>query len=182
MKAFKKIMDAIAGVEKLCLVITGAGCTLITFLAVCVRKFNQLLSNMQAGVKLPQFTWSEEMVINFFILMIMCGCALAARDGGLISLSLIYDAVSLKARKVLAVIVSVVNSAFYILVIKTGFDKVAQQIANDKRTSILMWPEWMFTIFLPIGCILLVLHTVEHCIAVCQTQEEPKEIKEGEKA
>lgn len=182
MKVYKKIMDVLAGVEKFGLIATGAGCTLLTFIAVCVRKLNSMLSGMGASFKFPQFTWSEELVINFFVLMIMCGCALAAREGGLISLSLIYDAVSLKAKKVLAAIVGVVNSAFYILVIKTGFDKVAQQIANNKRTSILMWPEWIFTIVLPIGCILMVLHTIEYCMEIFAMKEDPAELEKGEEA
>ena len=104
--------------------------------------------------------------------MIMCGCALSAREGGLISLSLIYDMVSLKAKKVIATISNAVNIAFYIIVIKTGFDKVATQMATNKRTSILLWPEWIFMIFLPIGSILLLLHTVEHLMKIYAMKEE----------
>ncbi len=75
MKVYKKIMDVLAAVEKFILIVTGLGTTFITFFAVVGRK--------TAWFK---FTWSEEIVINVFIIMIMCGCALAAREGGLISL------------------------------------------------------------------------------------------------
>ena len=104
--------------------------------------------------------------------MIMCGCALAARDGGLISLSLIYDAVPLKGKKIIATIAGAVSVAFYGIVIKTGFDKVATQMATNKRTSILLWPEWVFMIFLPIGAILLLLHTLEYLMKVYAMKEE----------
>ena len=89
MKVFTKIMDVVAKIEGLILIVTGLMTTLITFLSVVGRK--------TAWYK---FTWSEEIVINVFILMIMVGCALAAREGGLISLSLVFDAVPLKAKKV----------------------------------------------------------------------------------
>lgn len=161
MKIYGKIMDLLAMIEKFILVVTGLGTTVITFLAVVGRKTGWY-----------KFTWSEEIVINVFIIMIMCGCALAARDGGLISLSLIYDAVPLKGKKIIATIASAVSVAFYVIVIKTGFDKVATQMATNKRTSILLWPEWVFMIFLPIGAILLLLHTLEHLFKVYAMKEE----------
>ena len=171
MKIYKKIMDFLAVIEKFVLIVTGLGTTIITFLAVVGRK--------TAWYK---FTWSEEIVINVFIIMIMCGCALAAREGGLISLSLIYDMVPLKAKKVIATISNAVNVAFYVIVIKTGFDKVASQMATNKRTSILLWPEWIFMIFLPIGSILLLLHTLEHLMGVYALKEDPAKAANGKEA
>lgn len=171
MKIYTKIMDFLAVIEKFILIVTGLGTTFITFFAVVGRKSGWY-----------KFTWSEEIVINVFIIMIMCGCALAARDGGLISLSLIYDAVSLKAKKVIATISNAVCVAFYIIVIKTGFDKVATQIATNKRTSILLWPEWVFMIFLPIGAILLLLHTLEYLMKVYAMKEDPAKESDGKEA
>jgi TRAP-type C4-dicarboxylate transport system permease small subunit len=164
-------MDFLAVIEKLVLIVTGLGTTFITFFAVVGRKTGWY-----------KFTWSEEIVINVFIIMIMCGCALSARDGGLISLSLIYDAVSLKAKKVIATISTTVSVVFYLIVIKTGFDKVATQIATNKRTSILLWPEWIFMIFLPIGSILLLLHTIEYLMKVYAMKEEPVQGPDGKGA
>lgn len=171
MKIYKKIMDGLAAVEKLVLMITGIGTTALTFINVCVRKFSD-----------SQFAWTEELVVNFFVLLIMCGCALCAREGSLISLSLIYDSVSEKVRKVLTVIITVINLGFYVLVLKTGIDKVLTQMANGKRTSSLMWPEWVFTIFLPIGAVLLILHTVEFCVDQFAKKPEGKEIEGGSNA
>ena len=54
--------------------------TVITFANVVVRKLSD-----------SQFAWTEELVINLFVLMIMMGCALCAREGSLISLSLVFD-------------------------------------------------------------------------------------------
>lgn len=171
MKIYSKIMDLLAVIEKFILIVTGIGTTFITFFAVVGRK--------TAWYK---FTWSEEIVINVFIIMIMCGCALAARDGGLISLSLIYDAVPLKAKKVIATIANAVSVAFYVIVIKTGFDKVASQMATNKRTSILLWPEWIFMIFLPIGSILLLLHTIEYLMKIYALKEDPAAKADGKEA
>ena len=113
----------------------------------------------------------------------MVGCALAAREGGLISLSLVFDAVPLKAKKVIATLSSIISFIFYVIVVKTGFDKVAQMIASDKRTSILLWPEWIFMLFLPVGAILLILHSFEYLMKIYSLKEDPnKKAEEKEEA
>ena len=45
-------------------------------------------------------------------------------------------------------------------------------MANGKRTPSLMVPEWMFTVFLPVGCIFLLLHTIEYCMDFLSKKEE----------
>ena len=63
-------------------------------------------------------------------------------------------------------IITVANTVFCLILVKTGFDKVMTQMANGKKTPSLLLPEWIFTIFLPIGAIFLILHTIEFCIDV----------------
>ena len=58
------------------------------------------------------------------------------------------------------------------MLFKTGLDKVLTQIANGKTTFSLGWPEWVFTIFLPIGCVFLTLHTIEFFIDVMRGQAD----------
>ncbi len=150
MKAYKKIMDVIATIEKVVISVVLVFVTAITFANVVVRKLTT-----------SQFAWSEELVINLFVLLIMLGCALAAQEGSLISLSLVYDRLGKGAKKVFISIITLASLAFWGILIKTGFDKVVNQMGTGKHTSSLNWPEWVFTIFLPIGAIFLVLHTIE---------------------
>ena len=150
MKVYKKIMDIIATIEKVILSVVLVFVTAITFTNVVVRKLTT-----------SQFAWSEELVINLFVLLIMLGCALSARDGSLISLSLVYDRLGKGGKKVFISITTVFSLIFWGILIKTGYDKVLNQIGTGKHTSSLNWPEWVFTIFLPIGAVFLVLHTIE---------------------
>lgn len=122
-----------------------------------------LQGEMAAGTGQHQL---EELVINVFILMIMLGCALATRDGSMITLSLIFDNVGVGGKKILTVIDTVVNLIFYAILIYTGFNKVFDQISTGKETFSLGWPEWVFTILLPIGSIFLVLHAIEYLVDV----------------
>ena len=161
MKAYKKLMHVLAKFESFVMSTILSVVTLITFANVVVRKLTD-----------GQFAWSEELSINLFVLLIMMGCGLCAREGSLISLSLIYDFVSQKVKKIMVVIITVVNSSFWLLLLVTGIKKVMTQMSNGKRTPSLMLPEWVFTIFLPIGCVFLLLHTIEYCMDFLSKKEE----------
>lgn len=161
MKAYKSLMNGLAKLESLVMSVILMFVTLLTFANVCVRYLSD-----------GQFAWSEELVVNLFVILIMMGCGLCAREGSLITLSLVFDLVKMKAKKVLVAIGSVVNLAFWIILMYTGIEKVITQMANGKRTPSLMIPEWIFTAFLPIGCIFLILHTIEYCIDFLAKKEE----------
>lgn len=154
MQVYKKIMNGLAFVEKLFLSVVLVFVTAITFTNAMVRKLSEN----------SQIAWTEELVINLFVLLIMFGCALAIREGGLITLSLIFDRLKRKGQKAFVVIITIANSAFWLILIKTGIDKVINQMGTGKRTPILGYPEWIFTIFLPIGALLLLLHTIEYFV------------------
>ena len=167
MQAYKKIMGGIAEFEKIVLSVILVFVTVITFANVVVRKLSD-----------SQFAWTEELVINLFVLMIMMGCALCAREGSLISLSLVFDRLKVRGKKVFVAIITVANTVLWVLLLKTGIDKVLSQMHSGKLTSSLGWPEWMFTIFLPIGAVFLVLHTIEFCVDV-MTDNAPCVQEEG---
>lgn len=169
MKAYKKIMSGVAELEKIVLSVILVFVTLITFTNVVVRKLSD-----------SQFAWTEELVINLFVLLIMLGCGLCAREGSLISLSLIFDRLKVGGKKAFAAIITVANTAFWLILLKTGIDKVASQMASGKHTSSLNWPEWVFTIFLPIGAVFLVLHTIEFCVDVMANKVPGISAEEGE--
>jgi len=169
MKGYKKLMNGIAAVEKIVVSVILSFTTVLTFINVCVRKLTD-----------GQFAWSEELVINLFVLIIMLGCGLAVRDeGGLVSLSLIFDRLSLKGKKIFVCIITAANMIFWAVLLWSGWDKVQTQMTSGKTTPSLGWPEWVFTIFLPIGAVFLMLHTIEFFLDFMGRKEEA--VEEGGK-
>ncbi|MBD9196005.1 MAG: TRAP transporter small permease subunit [Clostridiales bacterium] len=77
-------------------------------------------------------------------------------------------------------IITVVNCAFYGVLLYTGWQKVLSQMASGKHTYSLNWPEWVFSIFLPIGAVLLIIHTIEYFIDVMTNKAACVQIEEGE--
>lgn len=169
MKFYKSIMNVLGWIESAIQVIIGIVITVIAFTNVCVR----YLSN-------GQLAYTEELTVNIFVLMIMCGCALCARDGSLISLSLIYDSVGKKGKKILAWIFSIFSIIFYVLIVYTGWEKTAQLLQQHKLTASLLIPEGWFMAALPLGGILLILHTIEHLIDILTEQTPEMKALNGE--
>ena len=67
MKVYKQIMGGLAAVEKALMAVITIIVTVITFANVCVRYLTD-----------SQFGWSEEIVVNIFVLMIMSGALMTS--------------------------------------------------------------------------------------------------------
>lgn len=175
MKIYKKITNFLGHIESAIQVIIGIVITAIAFANVCVR----YLSN-------GKLAYTEELTVNIFVLMIMCGCALCARSGSLISLSLLFDLSGKKGKKILAVIFTAISIAFYAVIVHTGWDKTATLLRQHKLTASLLIPEGYFMAALPLGGVLLILHSIEYLIdiltekAPCMQEAEPKKREELE--
>ena len=153
MKIYKKIMNAVAAVEKIILIFS----TLLILILTVGNVFSR---------KVIHRSWSftEELVVAVFVLITLLAAALASREGELVSLTLVTDRLPEKFRKPSVALITVLCVIFTAILFKYGMDKVLTQLANGKRTFVLNWPEWIFWSFVPIGAACMILHFIEHCI------------------
>ena len=150
MKIYKKIMNALAAVEKIVLVIS----TLLILVLTVGNVFSR---------KVIHRSWSftEELVVAVFVLITLLAAALACREGELVSLTLITDRLPEKLKKPSVILITVLSLIFSAILFKYGMDKVITQLENGKRTFVLNWPEWIFWSF-GAGC--MILHFIEYCL------------------
>lgn len=165
MKVFKKIMNAVAAVEKFILVIS----TLLILILTVGNVFSR---------KVIHRSWSftEELVVAVFVLVTLMAAALACREGELVNLSLVTDRLPEKMKKPSVILSTILCVIFTAILFWFGMDKVLTQLANGKRTFVLNWPEWIFWSFVPIGSGCMILHFIEFCIDFC-TDKNKKEDK-----
>ena len=138
MKIYKKIMNALAAVEKIVLVIS----TLLILVLTVGNVFSR---------KVIHRSWSftEELVVE------------------LVSLTLVTDRLPKKLKKPSVILITVLSIIFSVILFKYGMDKVITQLQNGKRTFVLNWPEWIFWSFVPIGAGCMILHFIEFCLDFC---------------
>ena len=161
MKIFKKLMNAVAAIEKFILV--------VTMLLILVLTVGNVFSRY---VIHRSWSFTEELVVAVFVLITLLATALGCREGELVDLTLVTDHLPAKAKKPVLVIVTVLCVIFSVILCKYGMDKVLTQMANGKRTFVLNWPEWIFWSFVPIGAACMTLHFIEYCLDVCTKKEE----------
>ena len=154
MKIYKKIMNALAAVEKIVLVIS----TLLILVLTVGNVFSR---------KVIHRSWSftEELVVAVFVLITLLAAALACREGELVSLTL---------KKPSVILITVLSIIFSVILFKYGMDKVITQLQNGKRTFVLNWPEWIFWSFVPIGAGCMILHFIEFCLDFCCKTDSAK--------
>ena len=163
MKAYKKLMNVVAAIEKIILV--------ITMLLILVLTVGNVFSRY---VIHRSWSFTEELVVAVFVLITLLAAALSCRDGELVNLTLVTDHLPEKLKKPCLVLVTILWVIFSAILFKYGLDKVLTQMANGKRTFVLSWPEWIFWSFVPIGAACMVLHFIEHCLDVCLGEKEDK--------
>ena len=161
MKAYKKLMNAIAAIEKIILV--------ITMLLILVLTVGNVFSRY---VIHRSWSFTEEIVVAVFVLITLLAAALACREGELVNLTLVTNSLPEKTKKPLMILVTVLCVIFSLILFKYGLDKVITQLENGKRTFVLNWPEWIFWSFVPIGAGCMILHFIEYCIDFCTKKED----------
>ena len=161
MKAYKKIMDIIALIEKVIL--------LLSTLLILVLTVGNVFSR-----KVIHQSWSftEELVVAVFVLITLVATALACREGELVNLTLFTEKLSKKAQTIMLFINTALCVFFTTVLFVYGLDKVITQMENGKRTFVLNWPEWIFWSFVPIGAACMILHFIEYLVDYCAKEKE----------
>lgn len=163
MKIYKRVMDIVAGVEKLIL----AASTVLILVLTVGNVFSRKVIHQS-------WSFTEELVVAVFVLITLMAAALACREGELVNLSLLTDRLPKNAKKPMLFL----NTAFCLLftgvLFICGVEKVITQMANGKRTFVLNWPEWIFWSFVPIGAACMILHFIEYFIDYCVKEKGDK--------
>lgn len=163
MKIYKKIMDALAVLEKIILVLS----TLLILVLTVGNVFSRKVIHQS-------WSFTEELVVAVFVLITLVSAALACREGELVNLTLVTDHLPKNLRKPLLLLSTVLSVFFTAVLFKYGLDKVLTQLENGKRTFVLNWPEWIFWMFVPIGAGCMILHFIEYFIDYCAKEKEEK--------
>ncbi len=111
--------------------------------------------------------FTEELVVAILFWSPLLGAALSAREGGLVGLNLVTERLPKSCKKPVIILITLFSVAFMGILFYYGMDKVLAQLANQKRTFVLNWPEWIFWSFVPVGSVCMIPHFIEYCVDEC---------------
>jgi len=152
-RGYKKVMKVITVIENAVLA--------VSMLLVLVLTFGNVV-----GRKVLNHSWgfTEEIVVSVFVLISLLAAGVAARDDGLVNLSLVTDHVSLRVQKVLRVISTAICVIYSLILTWTGIGRMQ---VDHTLTPILHIPKAWFWGFVVVGGISLCLHFIENGLDFC---------------
>lgn len=97
-------------------------------------------------------SFTEEVTINLFVLLTFVGASVGIYQRAHLGFSLIYDKFKGINKVILTVFIGSIVTLFFAATGYYGFEIVQSQMGRGQTTPALGWPQWIFTLSLPIGC------------------------------
>jgi C4-dicarboxylate transporter DctQ subunit len=154
----------VQGIEYSVLVLSLSIMCTITFINVLTR---YLFGNSIA--------FTEEITVNLFVLMTFMGASVGLKRKAHLGFSLIFESLRSYSKLILTLFIGIVMGAIFTLLVYYGYEMVAFQKMLNQKTPALGWPQWVFSLGLPIGSLFCLYRVIE------ATSIEVKEILDEER-
>lgn len=99
-------------------------------------------------------TFSEEVGQSLLIIVSFFGLAYTAKKGRHITMSILFDAVDNKKKKIMMFIISLISSVILFYLAYLAFDYVMSTVNLGRTTPALRIPIWIIYAFVPLGMFL----------------------------
>ena len=110
------------------------------------------------------WSFTEELLVILFVWNTMLATAVAFKHGAHLGLSVITDLLPQKFQKYVVIFGAVLTIGLILLLARYGVDMVANQIKYNQKTPAMNIPEWVASISITIGALIITLRVVEATI------------------
>jgi TRAP-type C4-dicarboxylate transport system permease small subunit len=119
--------------------------------------FVGILSRYWLHLSLP---WIEEVEVGLFVWTVFLGAGLTVTRDIHLGFSALVDRFPVSAQRVIAVVARIAFVGFFAILGWFGLRMVLGEIANNQRTPVLGWPEWLIGSAIPIGMALALIRII----------------------
>lgn len=106
-------------------------------------------------------SFTDEVTTNLFVLLSIIGTGIAARGRAHLGLSAFTELLSQKTQLLISAIGNALGCMFGLILLITGIGMTMNQIRLGTITAMLLWPAWIFGIFLPIGAVFITVRFLQ---------------------
>lgn len=107
------------------------------------------------------FAWTEEMTINFFVWVVLLGTARTFRTGGHLGMTLVYESLPRRLRKLCYWAGILICIAFFGALCLTGTLEVLDEFELEVTSESLGIPVWWYTIATPAFSLLVIFRMLQ---------------------
>lgn len=150
--------------------------SILTYIVMLAITFSNVIGRYCLHASI---SFTEEITTNLFVLLSVIGTAVAARERAHLGLGAITELLPKRVQTAISGVANILGMLFGLVLLVTGISMVQNQIAIQAKTTTLMWPAWVFGIFLPFGAVFIIIRFLEAGIEDFKTfknmpQQEPK--------
>lgn len=126
----------------------------LTFLNVIARYLTE-----------QSLAFTEELVVNLFVLATLLGASIAFRKGAHLGVSLFADRFLAKYKKAVIILSAVSGVAIFGILLYHGVGMVIQEYKSEMTTYSMGLPMWWFGLAVPVGAMLAIIRVVQAAVA-----------------
>lgn len=112
-------------------------------------------------VFLASLPWVEELNKLGLVILTYCGASVALKRGAHLGLSLFTDHMPKKLQDIVFILGCVCGIFFCIIAIQYGYKMTVDEYIHNVRTQGMQWPEYLYAMWLPIGCAILAIRFIQ---------------------
>lgn len=112
-------------------------------------------------VFLASLPWVEELNQAGLVILTYVGAAVALKRGAHLGLTIITDRLPEKAGYIVFILGCIAGLFFCFIGCKYGYAMAAREYVSNVRTQGMQWPEFLYAMWLPIGCVVLAIRFVQ---------------------
>ena len=110
------------------------------------------------------FAWPEEITTNFFVWIVLLGCACAFRDSNHLSVTLIYNKLPRAVRRICYLASVALCAGFFLLLCYTGTLEVLDEIELERVSDSLELPFYLYSGAVPLFSLLVLFRLFQHLL------------------
>lgn len=110
------------------------------------------------------FSFTEEITVNLFVALTFVGTAIGVRQHAHLGFTLLYDLANIVVKNIITILVGMLMSLLFAVLVYFGIQMLLFQVQMGQKTPALGWPQWIFSMAMPIGAALCLFRTVQATI------------------
>jgi len=136
-----------------------AGLLLLLALLAFINILVRYLSNFS-------FAFTEELEVSGLVYLTFFGAAAGFRRGLHIGLSFLYDRFPRNLRRIALLISAALSVFVFVVLIYFSIVQIGAEIKLQVLSEALVIPQWIYTVALPVGSVLVIIRVIERTWAV----------------
>ncbi|MEC9488681.1 MAG: TRAP transporter small permease [Halanaerobium sp.] len=122
-------------------------------------------------------SYIEELEIYLYVWLVLLGSAIAFKKWKHLSVSIIVEKFSPKARKVVEVFVALFSIAFFVILLRFSITQIQDEILLDVTTTSMGLPLWWFSMGLPVGSVIIIIRIIQRVVVVFKEGGEDRDVE-----